>query len=148
MSKIKQLLQQLFIQRSNNLLVQFMRYFFVGGCAFAVDFGTLALFTEIFHFHYILSNTISFILGLLVNYFISIFWVFTNPNLKNRKVEFILFAIIGVVGLGLNNLFLWVFTQGLAIYYLLSKILAAAICYLWNFFARKYLLFNKKSNEK
>jgi putative flippase GtrA len=147
MPNIKQLLRQLFIRRSSNFFVQLTRYFFVGGLAFAVDFGALAFFTEICRFHYLLSNTIAFIFGLLANYFISIFWVFTNSNLKSRKVEFILFAAIGVIGLGLNDLLLWIFTQGLAVYYLLSKILAAAICCLWNFFARKYLLFNKKSNE-
>ncbi len=121
--------------------MQFVRYFFVGGLAFAVDFGMLAFFTEVCGIHYITSNTLSFVLGLLVNYFISIHWVFTNSSFKNRKLEFFFFAIIGVIGLALNDAVLWICTQQIGIFYLLSKVIAAATSYLWNFFARKYLLF-------
>jgi putative flippase GtrA len=68
-------------------------------------------------------------------------WVFNKRKLDNRTFEFGIFAIIGIVGLGLNEVLLWFFTQELLIYYLLSKIFAAAIILFWNFFARKYLLF-------
>ncbi|MDR1879032.1 MAG: GtrA family protein [Bacteroidales bacterium] len=140
-------LHKIFIEKTNNFFVQFFRYFFVGGLAFLVDFAALALFTEVCHFHYIISNTISFTLGLLVNYFISVLWVFNNSNVKNRKLEFVLFAIIGIIGLGINDLALWIFTHGYGIFYLLSKVLAAMVSYLWNFLARKYFLFNNKKNE-
>jgi putative flippase GtrA len=47
----------------------------------------------------------------------------------------------GVVGLGFNDLFMWIFTDRCGIYYLLSKVITTAIVYFWNFFARKYILF-------
>ena len=141
MTSLKTYFHRIFIQKTDHFLIQLIRYFFVGGIAFLVDFGMLAFFTEICGIHYIVSNSLSFILGLFTNYFISIFWVFTNSHFKNRKLEFLFFAMIGVVGLLLNDFLLWFFTKEIGIYYLLSKIIAVAVGYLWNFLARKYLLF-------
>jgi putative flippase GtrA len=63
---------------------------------------------------------------------------------ENKYLEFLLFLVIGLIGLGLNELFLWMLTDLAHVYYLISKILTAVVVYLWNFFARKILLFNRK----
>jgi putative flippase GtrA len=138
---VKRLFDYLFFQKSSHILVQFFRYFFVGGLAFVTDFAALAFFTEICHFYYIISNTLSFTIGLLVNYFLSIYWVFPNSAFKNKKVEFLLFILIAVIGLLLSDLLLWVLTLYCSLYYLWSKVIVSAIVWLWNFFARKYFLF-------
>lgn len=135
------LFKRLFYGTTDRLLVQFVRYFFVGGFAFVVDFGLLYILTEYAGLHYLLSATLSFISGLLVNYVISCIWVFSNSKFKNRLVEFLFFAAIGVVGLLLNDALIWLFTDCIGTHYMFSKIVAAAIVYLWNFFARKYLVF-------
>jgi len=151
MSIFKNGLQYLFIQKNNRFLVQFIRYFFVGGFAFVVDFAALVFFKEVCGLQLIISNTLSFTLGLLVNYFISIFWVFTNSKVKSRRLEFIFFAIIAVVGLGLSDVLLWIFTDYAGICYLTAKTIVSVIVWQWNFLARKYLLFGQsisnKSNE-
>ncbi len=135
------LFKRLFYGTTDRLLVQFVRYFFVGSFAFVVDFGLLYILTEYAGLHYLLSATLSFISGLLVNYIISCIWVFSNSKFKNRLVEFLFFAAIGVVGLLLNDALIWLFTDCIGTHYMFSKIVAAAIVYLWNFFARKYLVF-------
>ena len=141
MMKPGHLFKRLFYGTTDRLLVQFVRYFFVGGFAFVVDFGLLYILTEYAGLHYLLSATLSFISGLLVNYIISCIWVFSTSKFKNRLVEFLFFAAIGVVGLLLNDALIWLFTDCIGTHYMFSKIVAAAIVYLWNFFARKYLVF-------
>ncbi|GHT36330.1 hypothetical protein AGMMS49574_27890 [Bacteroidia bacterium] len=136
-------LQTLLINKSNNVFIQLFRYSFVGGLAFVVDFGLLYLLTEFAGFHYLWSATISFIAGLIVNYFISTFWVFGASSF-NKKIEFLLFALVGVVGLGLNNLFLWFFTEKCHLYYMLSKLISVALVYFWNFLGRRFFIFNRK----
>jgi len=136
-------LEKIFVSETDNTFLQFFRYLFVGGGAFVVDFGLLFVFTYFLHLHYLLSATLSFIAGLLVNYFISTRWVFNRKTVKNKYLEFLIFAIIGVIGLGFNDLFMWIFTDRCGIYFMLSKIITTAIVYFWNFFARKYILFNK-----
>ena len=140
--EMKKQVNVLFFKKSNQILIQLFRYTFVGGLAFIVDFGLLFFLKEIFGIHYILSATLSFIVGLCINYFISIYWVFTDSKNINRKLEFLYFGLIGLVGLGLNDILIWFLTDRISIYYLISKIITAILVYLWNFFARRYLLFN------
>jgi len=134
----------LFTEKTESTVVQLFRYTFVGGLAFIVDFGTLFILTEYLNLFYLISAGIAFILGLITNYALSVNWVFSNRTLESKGMEFFLFTVIGLIGLGLNELLLWTLTDLLSIYYLFSKIITAIIIYLWNFFARKYLLFNKK----
>jgi len=138
---IKNLSKKLIKDQTDNTLIQLFRYCFVGGAAFLVDFGSLFIFTEYFGTYYLISAAIAFILGLIANYVLSLSWVFNKRTLNNKKLEFGVFALIGIVGLGLNELFIYFFTDYLQIYYLISKILAAIIILFWNFFARKFTLF-------
>jgi putative flippase GtrA len=135
------LLKHFFISKTDNTLIQLFRYTFVGGVAFLVDFGFLYFLTEFGHIYYLVSAAIAFLFGLITNYVISITWVFGGRNIKNRWIEFFLFSVIGVVGLGLNEIIMWIATEKMQFHYLLSKIAATIIVYLWNFFGRKYLLF-------
>jgi putative flippase GtrA len=139
--KLKLELKNLFVNNTNNLFLQLIRYTIVGGGAFAVDFCLLYTLTHFLHLHYLLSATISFTAGLVVNYIFSTIWVFNKKTVKNKYLEFLIFTIIGVVGLGFNDLFMWIFTDHCEIYYLYSKVITTAIVYFWNFFARKYILF-------
>ena len=138
---IKNLSQKLLKDQTDKTKIQMFRYLFVGGAAFIVDFLSLFVLTDFFGIYYLISAAIAFILGLVANYLLSISWVFNKRKLNKRHIEFGVFALIGIVGLGLNEVFIWVFTQDLQIYYLISKILAAVIILFWNFFARKFILF-------
>lgn len=126
--------------------LQFMRYILVGALAFVVDFSFLFICTDLVGIHYLISASIGFIMGLIINYLLSIKWVFNRRNVENKLLEFQIFSIIGFFGLFLNEYLLWLFTDYFLIYYLFSKILAAIIILLWNFFARKFILFNSKTN--
>lgn len=127
--------------------IQFVRYFFAGGAAFAVDFGTLWLLTDVFGLHYLLSAAAAFAAGLLTNYAISIRWVFSRRTLRSRKAELAGFAAIGIAGLGLNEAVMWVVTEVSGHHYLLAKAFSTAAVFLWNFTARKYLLFHGKGKS-
>jgi putative flippase GtrA len=140
------MIKKLIKNKTDNTLIQLFRYTFVGGIAFGVDFSLLFLLTEFAGIHYLLSAAISFSVGLVTNYILSIIWVFKTRNISNRYLEFIIFGIIGIVGLGMNELIIWSFTEYLHFYYLVSKIVSTLVVYLWNFFARKYILYNNKGN--
>lgn len=138
---MKDMLEEYFLNKTNKVFIQFIRYTFVGGFAFIVDFFLLWFFTEICNIHYLVSATLSFIAGLITNYLISTKWVFNKSKVNNKKLEFLFFALIGVVGLIFNNLFIWLLTDYSGMYYLVSKVIVVFLVYLWNFFARKYLLY-------
>lgn len=128
--------------------IQFFRYVIVGGFSFVVDYGLLFVLTEYAGFHYIVSATLSFIAGLVVNYLLSTRWIFRNSKLSSTTVEFIIYGAIGVVGLVLNNILLYLFTDVLHIHYMISKLITAALVMGWNFVGRRVILFNNDNGNE
>ena len=128
---------------------QFLRYFVTGGLAFVVDFGAFALALYYFDIHYLIANLIGLAAGNVVNYLLTVGWVFSTEKRKMEKhvfLEVFVFVLISLFGMGLNEFLMYVFVGLLAVQEMLSKVVAAIIVLLWNFFARKYILF-KSSNK-
>ena len=157
MDEIKQILRdrqfkKLFVGDTDNTLIQFFRYLFVGGFAFIVDFVlSYALFRFAFHEqkeYAIITNSVSFLASLVTNYLLSTFWIFKTSKVENKLVEFISFAAIGVVGLlitmGITELFKVWLGDTTSLFQIIAKLVSTAVSFLWNFFARKILLYTKK----
>jgi putative flippase GtrA len=126
---------------TGSLLHQFSRYVVVGGLAFLVDFGSLYGLTEFAGLHYLISAAVAFLFGLVVNYCLSLLWVFDRRTMKSVTVEFLVFAVIGIVGLGLNEGIIWFVREKIGFHYLVAKVISAGIVLIWNFGARKFVLF-------
>lgn len=126
-------------EKTENTLLQLIRYFFVGGIAAVINIGFLYIFTDILHIYYLISNVFSFTLGLIVNYLLSKKFVFQEETQISKSKEFIIYAIIGVIGLGLDTLFLSIMTNTFKLYYMISKIISTMLVFIWNFVARKIL---------
>ena len=138
------LISTIFSDRSDDLKIQLLRYGIAGLTAATVDTGLLALLTELFGERLLLLWTaIAFTCGLATTYLMSIKWVFSNRNMS-RTAEIIIFAVIGIIGLGLTELLVWVFAIKLDWHYLLAKITAATTVFIWNFSAKKLLLFRNR----
>lgn len=133
---------------TQNVFVQLFRYTLVGGTAFLLDFSALFLMTRFLGVHYLISAGLAFTLGVVTNYLLSITWVFSIHRVENRVAEFGIFTVIGVVGLGLNEIFIWFFTEKTGLHYLLSKIAAAFFVYLWNFLGRRFILFRERQTHE
>ena len=131
--KVKNLFYKLFLEKTEDTKLQFFRYLFVGGFAAVVNIGSLFIFKELLNIHYLIANIIGFILGLITNYILSKWLVFSKENDLNPVLEFITYAIIGVLGLGFDTLFMWLFTSIAGLYYMLSKIISTGLVFIWNF---------------
>lgn len=146
---MKQLLYRLCIEKTDDTKIQFFRYIFVGGTAAVVNIGSLFVLKECCHIHYLIANIIGFLLGLITNYLLSKALVFTKENTMSKITEFASYAIIGVIGLGFDTFFVWLFTDLIALYYMVSKIISTFLVFIWNFVARKvmYMLLPKKEER-
>lgn len=133
--------------KTSNLLLQLVRYVVSGSIAFSVDFGLLYLLTEYAHLDYRIAATIGFTAGMVVTYLLSIYWIFDQRRTDNRKVEFLIFAGIGLIGVALTLFLMWLFTDFLEIYYLISKLLSTIVVTLFNFIAKKYILFTSSNQQ-
>jgi putative flippase GtrA len=129
---------------------EFIRYLLVGGLAFVLDATVLYVFKNFVFEGFgrvgiLLSAAIGFIAGLVFNYVFSILFVFNKARerVKGREVlSFAIFALVGVCGLLLTELGMYI---GLLVLgddmYILVKIIVSGVVFLWNFIARKVILF-------
>lgn len=127
-----------------SLAGQFMRYLFTGGLAFVVDFGLFALCLYVLELHYLLANLVGLLAGLILNYALSVAWVFTACERqfeKKKSAEFAIFALVGFAGVGINEVAMLLMVDELGWLEIVSKIVAAVVVLMWNFGARKLVLF-------
>ena len=123
-----------------------MKFGVVGVIAFIIDYGLLALLTEVFGVNYLVSATISFTASVIFNYLASMRYVFTHKEGMSRRREFIIFVVLSVIvtlsviGLIVNNLCMWAGVELAHIHYLITKIGATFIVMVWNFVTRKIFL--------
>ena len=131
------------MSNTKKLFSKIIKFGFVGGTAFVIDAGLLFLLTEFCGIHYLISGMISFTASVIYNYILSVKWVFDAKKDANKTQEFIVFIVLSVIGLGINQLFMWLFVDMMHIYYMLSKIIATVIVMVYNFITRKIFLEKK-----
>ena len=130
--------------KTDKTVIQIFRYIIVGAIAFTFDFGTLLFLTEILNIYYLVSAAFAFIMGITINYVLSISWVFKYRTIEKKWIELGIFSLIGFTGLIYNELIMWFFTDYIDFsHYSVSKIISSGLVFFWNFFAKKYLLFRK-----
>lgn len=122
------------------LFSQFMRFGAVGAIAFLIDYGLMVLLTELFSINYLVSATISFTVSVIFNYLASMRYVFRHKEDMSRHREFLIFVVLSIIGLVINNVLMWVGTGLFGITYLVTKIFATAVVTIYNFVTRKIFL--------
>lgn len=122
------------------LIAQFMKFGVVGVIAFLIDYGLMVALTELFGVPYLISNTISFIVSVVFNYLASMRYVFERRDDMSRRREFIIFVILSVIGLILNDVLMWFFVSLCFIDYRIAKFIVTFLVAIWNFVTRKIFL--------
>jgi putative flippase GtrA len=98
--------------------------------------------------HYLLGACFGFVAGLVCNFLLSRALVFRAQEARvGRVLEFVGYAFIGLIGLGLTEVLLYCFTEIVLLHYMISKVIASAVVLFWNFFARKILLYQNAKPE-
>jgi len=130
------------------LFLEFFRYAVVGGIAFLADMGTMVACQELLlktvGGGIYVSVFLGFMVGLAVNYALSLKFVFTQDKDKGKGRSFgafLVFGVIGVVGLGLTELGMWVGVSLLTCNYIVVKAMVTAIVLAWNYIGRKVTVF-------
>ena len=125
------------------LAAQFMKFGVVGVIAFAIDYGVLMLLSQALGMDPVLAAGISFTVSVVFNYLASMKYVFTHREGMSRRREFVTFVVLSVIGLGINELIIWVGTGRFgtgAFAVTAAKVVATAIVMVYNFVTRKIFL--------
>lgn len=128
------------------LILQMVKFGAVGSLCFLIDYGIMLLLTELAGVNYLISCSISFSVSVIVNYLLSMHFVFAAKANMKKRTQFVIFVILSVIGLGLNQLFMWLFVDLVHIPYQIAKLAVTAIVMLFNFVTRKVFLEEKEQD--
>jgi putative flippase GtrA len=122
------------------LSAQLVRFGIIGACTVAFDFGLLYVLVNAARLNYFISAFIAFVTASTLNYVLSVQYVFVGGRF-DRGPEFTIFMVTTGVGLGLNQLTMWLLVAIAGVNYLLAKCASLAIVTCWNFLSKKKIVF-------
>lgn len=144
------------------LFAQIMKFGVVGVICFGVDYviglSVMKIIVRLcgdpfFRLASMAGSALGFTVSVIINYILSFKFVFERKEDLDRRKEFVVFIILSVIGLGLNQLVIWVcvgpvygnvaFLQDILNYdlaYTGAKVIATAIVMVYNFVTRKMFL--------
>lgn len=114
------------------IVMRFIRFGIVGASGMIVDFGVTWLCKEKLCWNKYVSNSLGFILAATNNYFWNRLWTFHSESVEIAR-EYSTFVLIALVGLGLNNLIIWLLHEKAQLNFYLSKLIAIGCVMIWNF---------------
>ena len=139
------------------LVKQIVKFGIVGFLCFFIDMGVFAFLIYVVGVHYLIATFFGFTISVIVNYYLSMNYVFVRKEGLDRRAEFVAFVIISIIGCGLNALIMfvcvdiiyagWQWLNGLMSSNLaeaVAKIGATGVVMVYNFIARKIFLEQKE----
>ena len=127
---------------------QILKFGAVGFLCFFIEYVLLILIKEVLGWNVILANTIAFTVSAVVNYILSIVFVFDTDKKANKGKQFIIFFLLAVGGLIINNIVLKFGTLVLDTFwsrsYIIVKPFATGVVMVYNFITRKLFIEKKE----
>jgi|TARA_B100001093_G_scaffold520348_1_gene614938 putative flippase GtrA len=123
------------------IVTKFFKFFAVGFSGLIIDFTITWVSKEKLKIHKYVSNSLGFIIAVSSNYYLNRIWTFVSNSSEIFK-EYTSFFIIAIIGLTINNLFLYLFHERFGKKFYTSKLIAILITSFWNFFANYYYTFS------
>lgn len=119
----------------------FLKFLVAGGICGLLDLILLYLFTSVFGLWYLYSGIISF-------FIVSVFGFFLNKKItfqdarKNSPNQYVKYIIVILIGMIINNIFLFVLTGVFAVWYIASRIFSSLIALIWNYYGNRRFIFS------
>lgn len=120
------------------MLFRFLKFGIVGLTGMVIDFSITFLLKENLKVNRYIASSTGFTIAATSNYFLNRIWTFHSTDPK-VLLEYSTFILISVIGLGINNLFLYLFEKKLPFY--VAKLFAIGVTMIWNFLANNYITF-------
>ena len=122
------------------LFAQIFKFVIVGGISFVVDFIVYVVMCNVLYIHYIIAGVAGFSISVIVNYILSMKFVFESKENMRKDKEFIVFVVLSLMGMLLNSLVLFICIDLIFMHNIIAKIIATAIVMVYNFVSRKIFL--------
>ena len=127
---------------TKKLFIQLVKFGIVGVIATVIDYGVLTFLKEMLNVDVLIAAAISFTASVIVNYILSMMFVFKSAQ-SNKVKEMCIFILLSVGGLLINQFIMWIGTKYMPIHYLIVKVFASVFVPVYNFVTRKIFLEEK-----
>ena len=120
-------------------------YGIIGSFSSSIDFAIFTLLVQIVGLLYLVANCISILAGITTSFFLN-----RNYNFKvkdNVRGRFAIFLTVGLCGLMLSNIVLYVCVSILDMNKLVSKLLSIVLVVFFQFLINKYITFKPSKYE-
>lgn len=141
MSIIDAVLSRAPAQISGRVVADLVKYGFASAAAFALDFSTLVLLNKGFGVNHLIAAAIGFLAGLALVYALSIRYVFSDRRRLAAQQEIVGFFVTGLAGLAITAGMMHLLVDYACLPVAMSKIPTAGFVFVFNFTARRALLF-------
>ena len=133
---------------TTSFILKFVKFVAVGFSGLFVDYFFTYVFKEYIKVQKYIANSIGFTIAATSNYVLNRIWTFESDN-PEIAFEYSSFLIISIIGLGINNLVIWLILRRFKMNFYLAKFFAIVVVTLWNFLANFFLLStrHKKSHS-
>lgn len=123
-----------------DLLFKFLKFGVVGVSGVVVDFGVTWLLKEQLRLNKYIANSAGFACAVVSNYILNRIWTFHSAD-PHVGIQFAKFAVVALVGLGMNNAIIFYLTERRGIKFYTAKLVATGVVMLWNFGANYFFTF-------
>ena len=120
-------------------------YGIIGSFSSGLDFLIYTLLVQLVGLQYLVANCISVVAGISTSFYLN-----RNYNFKvkdHTKRRFSIFLTVGLCGLVMSNLILYLCIDNLGMDKLISKLLSIVLVVFFQFLVNKYLTFKPTNNE-
>lgn len=114
-------------------------YGIIGSFSSSIDFVIYTILVQIVHFPYIIANCISVLGGITTSFLLNRNYNFRVKDKMKRR--FTIFLLIGLMGLFLSNIILYICIDIMALGNLVSKVLSIVLVVFFQFLLNKYITF-------
>ena len=139
-SYLKNLMGYLHYKKITN---EFFKFAFVGLIGTVINLLILYSLTEFFGIYYLFSAGVAFIISASNNFILNKIWTFKERIKDKILSKYVKFFSVSLVALFVNLFFLYIFTEFLGIYYMISQVIAIGIALIINFLGNKIWTFKK-----
>ena len=116
------------------MIKKIINFGLVGVFATAIEYILLIVLKEFFNVDVIIASGIAFTVSLLFNY------VFVDKKEMSKTKEMTGFFITAIIGLGINQVMMYILVDTVKIYYLFAKVISTGTVMIWNFISRHVFL--------
>ncbi len=123
----------------------FVRYLFVGGSTFVIDFGLLFALHGKAHVNLAIATSLAYWISIAYNFSLNRHWTFSQRDKSDLRRHLSTYLVL----LGFNYLFTVIFIDLVShhINYLAAKAIAVLISMSWTYFVYKNYIFTGKQPE-